>query len=373
MHKVGWLVSTTVTSITSTNLEGTQEEKQVVYDWNCYSCRGRLDSYSASPVSRPTPLHTGRDRNRPQQPLQLSSQVFSGLRCSSTLVLLTGRPRSPRGCNVHDSAARLQRCSSAALEVPAREMFVSVFGLCDGFARGEGHFETDVRGILYCSAYALMPRVRCRYFGAFTDSVLTAFYKSFNNQLLQFVLETCKNEQLSPDSPSPTGKSLSDLPPSVVYLMVSELEFIRNSKIMGIICSHVPKQPITGWSCEAPPAGLFLLLMEKTPEVRAWAASQVALCSRRPMSSERFLPMYSDVLRLCTNAITSPGSCNEPELFSEEPLALWRGYSVMLRFIPQGWLQSSREIQLDVRQVVIGHLSDVGPRKYSSVSEPASY
>lgn len=48
----------------------------------------------------------------------------------------------------------------------------------------------------------------CRYFGIFTDIVLKAFYKSFSNQLLAFVLETCKNARLLTESTSQT-KSLA--------------------------------------------------------------------------------------------------------------------------------------------------------------------
>lgn len=208
----------------------------------------------------------------------------------------------------------------------------------------------------------LIVRTRSRYFGAFADSVLVAFYKSFNSKLLEVVLGRCKNAQLFPDSTS--GRTLAELPPSLVYLMLSELDYLRNSKVMGIIYSHVPDKPITGWPTEAPPAGVLMLLMERSSEVRAWATSQVALCTRRPMNSDQFLPVYGDTLRLCTNAITSPGSGSESDLFSGELLELWNGYSVILRYVPQDWLYSSRDRPLDIRQVVIGHLSDTGPREY---------
>ena len=195
---------------------------------------------------------------------------------------------------------------------------------------------------------------------------MTAFFKSFNEQLLKFILQECKDAQLLPETASQTGRTLADLPLSVVYFMVSEVEFIRNPRIRDLIRSYAPVKPISGWPNDDPPAGLLVLLMDKSPEVRAWASSQVAACTQCPMSADHFLTMHSDALQFCTRFIMSRNSSEGAELFSDDLLVLWGGYSVFLRFVPRSWLLPSGDTQLDIRRTVIGHLSDIGPRKFAA-------
>lgn len=51
---------------------------------------------------------------------------------------------------------------------------------------------------------------------------------------------------------------------------------------------------------------------------------------------------------------------------TDDASILWSSYSTVLRFVPYEWLQSSAILKMDVRKVVIGHLSDIGTRRCSS-------
>lgn len=183
--------------------------------------------------------------------------------------------------------------------------------------------------------------------------------------IIQFILEICKQAQLLPEQASDTGKSLADISPSVAYLMLSHLALARDPKILAVLRAHAPTTPMTVWPTDAPPAGLLMLLMDKTPKVRTWASLQIATCTQRPTPLELFTTTHVGALQLCTNAITTSGSNTDSEFVSTELLPLWQGYSALLRFVPNEWLYPSVPSRTDIRQIVIGHLSDTGDRKCS--------
>ncbi|KAI0086495.1 SEN1 N terminal-domain-containing protein [Irpex rosettiformis] len=199
------------------------------------------------------------------------------------------------------------------------------------------------------------------YFGAFAENTLKRFYKTFDDELVRLIVETCESAQLRPGQPSTNGKTLADIPAPVFYLMLSNPTIVTNAKVIGLLRAHIPSAPVAGWPNDSPAAGLLLLLMEKTPEVRSWAALQANACTRGPMPRERFTAVHSKVLEMTMHAILPPTSSLESSFFSDDLSALWQGYSTILRFVPEEWLYPSKSNHLDVRQTVITHLSDKGP------------
>lgn len=205
--------------------------------------------------------------------------------------------------------------------------------------------------------------------------MLKEFYKSFATWELETILEYCKKAHVSPDIHTNTdNKSLADVPPSIVLLMLSNLHHLRDPRVISIIRSYSPDKPITNWPLDSPPAGLFLLLMDEKSEVRTWAYQQIALYKTTPLPAEQFLSTYSEVLEAATSTITSlsPGQMLEPWsagfAFPNDPAVIWPGYCTMLRFAPVKWMRPSPSFKIDLRKVVIAHLSDTGNRQSLSIS-----
>ncbi len=185
------------------------------------------------------------------------------------------------------------------------------------------------------------------------------------------IVAVLKQSGLLPESSSSTGKTLHDVPPAVVYHMLSDIQILQDQRVNAVVHACVPKGVINGWPHDVPPAGLFLLLMDEGPAVRTWAHSQIAIYTTTPMQSEHFLPMYSQTLELATAAVTSRDIHNVSDAngvpvhsftFTQDPLGLWSGYSTLLRFVPKEWFKPSGLFQVDLGHVIVSHLSATGTR-----------
>jgi senataxin len=200
-----------------------------------------------------------------------------------------------------------------------------------------------------------------RYFGAFPDSLLDRFYKTFDEELVKFIVETCENNELIYDKSLTKSKTLANIPLPVFYLMLSNMTILHHPKVLGLLRHHVPATRVMSWPTDAPSAGLFLLLMEQTPALRAWATLQIDACTKRPMAVDHFTTLHAEILRLATETITTSPS-NSP-YFSNDLSDLWQGFGAILRFVPAEWMYPSKASRMDIRQFVISHLSDMGKRK----------
>lgn len=214
----------------------------------------------------------------------------------------------------------------------------------------------------------------CRFFGAFSDPILEGFYTSFSNWELKIVLEALAEVQIVPSTSQNPPPSLSKAPPAIFYHLLSNLHVTQDPRILDILHHSVPAEHVTGWPTDAPPVGLLLLSMVQDKGVRGWAQRQLAMIKNTPMSPDRFLPAYASVLESATRAVSTSvsessggegnnGPCSSFP-FAQEHKLLWKGYCTALRHVPKAWLLPSALIAVDIRQTVMSHLSDAGPRKY---------
>lgn len=205
----------------------------------------------------------------------------------------------------------------------------------------------------------------------FRDVILKEFWESFSVWELETVLEYCKRSHISSDSATSPGspRTLLDAPVSIVLLMLSNLTTLRDPRIITLIRSHVPDKPILGWPLDAPPAGLFLLLMDESPEVRRWAYQQVARYAITPMPLACFVQAHVEALEATVNAVSSPGTSDTSQpwspgfTFPSDPAVLWPGFCTMLRFVPPERIKPDIASKIDLRSVIVAHLSDVGNRQ----------
>ncbi|KAH8104550.1 SEN1 N terminal-domain-containing protein [Cristinia sonorae] len=209
---------------------------------------------------------------------------------------------------------------------------------------------------------------RHTYFGAFSDPILKKFYESVAAWEVKVVLEGLAEAKIDPALPSESRRSLSDAPPALTYLMLSDYHILQDPKVIAILQSCPPKRAFSEWPTDIPPIGLLLLLMHESPNLRNWARSQVLLFKSTPMKSEQFLPMYTEVLertativgRVDSHASTTGSTMKDTFPFCSDSSQLWSGFGIFLRFVPRERFRPSELFRLDLRRIIIGHLSDPG-------------
>ncbi|KAI0785263.1 SEN1 N terminal-domain-containing protein [Abortiporus biennis] len=210
---------------------------------------------------------------------------------------------------------------------------------------------------------------RYTYFGAFADGVLQNFYQSFNEWECSMVLEGFASSKILPEPTHPLTETLAAVSPAIVYHALANLRILEDPRIIRIIESYSPPSTISGWPSDVPPAGLFVLMLASKQEVRHWALHQLAQYKSTPMSSEQFLPMYSEALESVVGNIMGSRAAEESRKsssrmgnfpFADDPSILWAGFCGVLRFVPHEWFQPSAMFKPDIRHAIIGHLSDTG-------------
>ncbi|CAL1713074.1 unnamed protein product [Somion occarium] len=208
---------------------------------------------------------------------------------------------------------------------------------------------------------------RHTYFGAFADDVLTNFYQSLSVWELNSVLDGLAEANFRPGTPVQEDRTLSSAPSALVYHICASLFVLRDPRIMEILESYPPPKPYSDWPSDNPAPGLFLLMMARKSKLIQWATEQVQACKTTPIHSDHFLPMHAEALEEVSAIVATAPPSNESKAtrltsipVTDDASILWSSYSTVLRFVPYEWLQSSAILKMDVRKVVIGHLSDIG-------------
>jgi senataxin len=177
--------------------------------------------------------------------------------------------------------------------------------------------------------------------------------------------------------------SLSNAPSAVVYHIVCNLHIMRDPHILSIIHGHPPSDLLPGWPTDPPPAGMLILLVDESPQVRQWAKGQVSKCKIVPIPREKFVGGFAVAIDTISHAVSAytriHGFCKPAAVtatldntvsaacstfsYVSDPVDLWSGFCAFLRLIPPELLTSSSHHNVDLRRLVTGHLHDTGPRQ----------
>lgn len=217
-----------------------------------------------------------------------------------------------------------------------------------------------------------------RYFGAFSDDIMTGFYRSFDDWELGLVKDALARAGINNVQTNAT--TLRNVQPAILYHVLSNLRILRDATILSLIRS---RPSLSTWPKDVPPPGSLVLLFDESQEVRQWARSLISSCTEVPMAEEHFVTGHELALQtvfclltntrreaLTANLSVPPVSAVEKtsELlqamsFTSDPRELWIGYTQILRLAPSQVLLKSFS-GVDCRRVVVEHLHDVGPRKF---------
>ncbi|KAI8978689.1 SEN1 N terminal-domain-containing protein [Trametes punicea] len=207
---------------------------------------------------------------------------------------------------------------------------------------------------------------RHTYFGAFGEQVLTNFYNSFHNWLTGLAVDALAENGFASGDVNEHERTLGDAPPAITFLVLTYLEMLQDTRIITLLHSYCPRNPVKSWPDDIPPPALLALLFDENADVRSWAQKQTALYTVAPIPMENFLPGHSTVLKAATDCVASSrslGQCFGPEYkisFLSEIASLWSSYTTLLRYVPVEFFRSSKSFDPDLRHIVIGHLHDTG-------------
>lgn len=175
------------------------------------------------------------------------------------------------------------------------------------------------------------------------------------------------------DTTSPAGVTLLDAPPALVYLALSNLDILLDSRVLSIFETYTPTSDFTSWPPDPPPPGLFYLSLHQSPSIRRWTELQIMRCQQTPMPSETFVGSYltafGAVVDVLTKSKPAPTLSASPTFpFSQDTASIWSGFVPILRLLPRKFLRQGEWSSVDLSHFVAGHLHDTGPRAYPSAS-----
>ncbi|KAF8630856.1 hypothetical protein AX17_005215 [Amanita inopinata Kibby_2008] len=205
---------------------------------------------------------------------------------------------------------------------------------------------------------------RHTYFGAFPDDTMKNFYKSFEDWELDTVLRELSDAKTN-GSGLIAQDALANISPATIYRMLFNWIIFTDTRIQSVILRH--SDFADEWPKDTVPPGILLLLFHKDSGVRQWARNQASKGTMVPLPKDRFVGMYKEVVRLAVYLVSphasSASQAHPPApTFSTDSKELWEGFYLLLRHVPMELLKGSNQNLADLRQVVVGHLHDVGPQ-----------
>ncbi|PFH53903.1 hypothetical protein AMATHDRAFT_705 [Amanita thiersii Skay4041] len=215
-----------------------------------------------------------------------------------------------------------------------------------------------------CNCVQLLERIkvdsRHTYFGAFSDSIMKIFYRTFEIWDLECVLQDVTNNVDCASNSAP--KKVSSV---AIYRMLFNWTIFSDSRIQSILqqCPDCTNE----WPKDSFPPGLILFLFHDSPRVRLWARNHISRASVIPMSSDQFVGMYTEVKQTAIGLISPPATTPPltlpPEVtFTKDTCELWDSFSTFLRFVPVEQLKSKSLPRNDFCHLIVGHLHDNGPQ-----------
>lgn len=210
-----------------------------------------------------------------------------------------------------------------------------------------------------------------RYFGAFSDVVLTKFWIDFENYEVKTIVEGLKAEGITPGS----GKSTADVSAPMLYHILSKPTSLADPLILPIISSQPLLPRAIDWPMEPPPAGYFLLVAHENQEVREWATGHVGKAKSIPQG--QFTINHELCLLVLYNR-TSEGAVPDSSVdigalssqarhidsafpFSHDRSVIWAGLTSILQLVPVETYE-----KFGLHRTIMNHLHDNAPRGFST-------
>lgn len=202
----------------------------------------------------------------------------------------------------------------------------------------------------------------------------------FDEWELSLVIDGLAKAQITLDvSAGLQSCTLLDVPPALVYHIVSNIHILLDKRILSFIQSRIPPTPVLGWPLDPLPPGFFYLLLHEDGGIRQWALSQVTKAS--PIVEETFVGPYITALETLARVLISPGGSaaamdavsdittlayhRTSFPFSTDPEAMWIGFTAALRLSPAQFLKPGKSTRINICHIITGRLHDPDDCKLS--------
>lgn len=193
-----------------------------------------------------------------------------------------------------------------------------------------------------------------RYFGAFPEHVMSAFWDSFNNWELEHTLAQISDTSAWTDIPTPT-----------LYRMICNFQIFQDSRIQTFLEQHPPSRSPSDWPAEPIPPAMLVLMMHENATLRDWSVKQASRCTNIPISQDDAAPLlYDQALEIIMLPFISTAQARSDSIsirLITETVTLWSSFHSVLRLLHPKQLTFFSSKGVDVRHVVTGHLHDHGP------------
>jgi hypothetical protein len=163
----------------------------------------------------------------------------------------------------------------------------------------------------------------------------------------------------SPDLPQADSFStLADLPLPVFYRLFTNPDVFNSESVRIAILNLLPSKPHPTQS-PPPPVCLIHALVDENNHIRSWALEQLHSYPNQSLRTDDFTGPYYNALRLLLQAID--GITPPDTHFTLDTTLLWIGLAELIPHLPLD-ASNHRQLALEVRDRICGHLNDSGPR-----------
>jgi hypothetical protein len=149
---------------------------------------------------------------------------------------------------------------------------------------------------------------------------------------------------------------------TVFYRLFSNPDVYNSGPVRTAILDRLPSEPHPS-SSPSPPVALIHALVDEDDSLRSWATEQLRLYQKRPFRTNDFKGPDYNALLLLLQALD--GITPSDTHFTSDSTFLWKGLVELLPCLPLH-TPAHKQIALEVRDRICGHLSDSGPRSFCS-------
>jgi senataxin len=247
-----------------------------------------------------------------------------------------------------------------------------IFSCCDCVRGLQDAKRTSQETCVYLCIYKVPPSLTrgLRYLAVFPLKTRQTFIRSFDSWETTILLDGLAACGISPDGiTSPASPTLLDAPPALVYLALSNLVVLQDSRVPLIFAKYTPTSEFLSWPSDPPPPGLFYLLFHESPPVRRWAERQMTRCQHKPMPTDQFVDPYLTAFSAVVDAFamgkptTNITTCSTFP-FTLDTTSIWSAFAFLLHLLPSEYLRPGGRSRIDLNHIVAAHLHDTGPRAY---------
>ena len=180
--------------------------------------------------------------------------------------------------------------------------------------------------------------------------MITKFWNAFEDWEAQAAIDAIKRVGVSQES----SKSLGDVPPAILYHLLSKANSFTFTFVLDIIAIRQFELPsnVSSWPT-TPPAGVLLLALHESSEIRGWVNKHWDLSSE--MDAAAMVGQHKYAIRLILERLSrTQSTITFP--FLQSDIEIWSNMESIISCLPPSLIAST-----GIPKTIVSHLR--GPEK----------